>query len=680
MAYLVTNTQIHQCTLTNLIMNRILRLLFIQFLFLPTCTIAQQQFTTTKKKAIKAYQEGEKCYNTFNPKTGMPDYFGAEKNFKIAIKTDANFIEAYIFLGQIYDETSKHEEAISMYKKSLDINPAFYPATFYNIAKIEHRIGKYQDALEHINQYLKQTRLPEEVKKSALRVKESAEFSIKAMQNPVPFNPKNLGQGVNTAEPEYFPTTTADDKTLLFTRIVKDPKAPLGGMHEDFFISERQQDGTWGKAKSISPRINTLYNEGAPSLSVDGQYLIFTACELGHSYGDFRDGYGSCDLFFSRRIGNEWTAGQNLGKPINSVHWETQPCFSADGKTLYFIRGIIGKGGNRTGDIWYSVFDDKNSRWGTPEKLPDVINTPGNEASVCIHPDGQTLYFSSDGHIGMGGLDIFMSRKGPDGNWEKPVNLGYPINTWNDENSLLVSSKGDIAYFASDRPGGYGDLDLYSFELPEHLQPQRTTYLKGIVFDSKTKYTLEAKLELIDLASGTTIYESYSNQANGEFLMSLATNRNYVLNVSKGGYHFYSKNFSLLAKQESSKPYYMEVPLIPIDVADTVLLDNVFFDLNQFTLRPESKIELDKLFDLLQRNGNIKIQIMGHTDSRGIKKDNQILSENRAKAVADYLIQKGIDAKRLTWKGFGDSRPKIPNAQTEEEHQRNRRTEYIIVK
>ncbi len=659
---------------------KITHLLLLLWLFIPSCTLAQQQYTSSKKKAIKAYQEGEKCYNDFNPRTGKPDYAGAEKNFKQAIKIDPQFIEAYIFLGQIYAEMGQKENAINLYKKSIEINPSYYPATFYNLAFIEHSMGKYPDALEHINIYLSSNRLPEEAKKNALRVKESAEFAIKAMQNPVPFNPKNLGPGVNTSEPEYFPTTTADDNTLLFTRIVKDDKAPLGGMHEDFFISQKQADGTWGKAKSISPRINTLYNEGAPSLSTDGQILIFTACELGHSYGDFRDGYGSCDLFFSRKYGDDWTAGQNLGKPINSVHWETQPCFSADGKTLFFIRGIIGKGGNRTGDIWFSVFDDKNNRWGTPEKLPDIINTPNNEASVYIHPDGQTLYFSSDGHTGMGGLDIFMSRKGPDGKWEKPVNLGYPINTWNDENSLLVSSKGDIAYFASDRTGGYGDLDLYSFELPEHLQPQKTTYLKGIVYDSKTQYPLEAKFELIDLDNAVTIYESYSHPGNGEFLMSLATNRNYLLNVSKGGYHFYSKNFSLLEKQESDKPYFIEIPLIPIDVADTVLLDNVFFDLNKFSLRPESKIELNKLYDLLQRNANIKIQIMGHTDSRGNKKDNQLLSENRAKAVADYLIEKGIDAKRLSWKGFGDSHPKIPNAQTEAEHQRNRRTEYIIVK
>ena len=280
----------------------------------------------------------------------------------------------------------------------------------------------------------------------------------------------------------------------------------------------------------------------------------------------------------------------------------------------------------------------------------------------------------------MGGLDIYMCRKKADGRWGAPVNLGYPINTFADENSLLVSSDGNVAFFASDRPGGFGDLDLYGFNLPTEFKPQYTTYLKGTVYNIKTKDPLQAKFQLIDLQTGELVVESYSSRELGEFLVAIATNKNYALNVSRPGFNFYSQNFSFAEQKGKTDPFLLDIPLVPIEEKGTITkLDNVFFDLDKATLRPESKIELDKLFDFLSTNKDLKVEIAGHTDNRGDKKHNLELSQNRAKSVVDYLIAKGIDPKRLVPKGYGDTKPVIANAQTESDHQKNRRTEYIIL-
>lgn len=661
-------------------MNTIKNILsFTLFLFLMSCATAQPQreYSSSNKKAIKAYEAALTAYNTFDPRTGMPDLKGAESNLTKSIKSDPNFIEAYLLMSQVYQDWGKSKEAIDYLKKSIEINPNFFPNSFFFLARLEFNDGNYADAKVHAEKYLSFPRVPEDMKRAGQKIVSNSEFAMKLIANPVPFTPVNLGPGVNTDRPEYFPTITADDNTLLFTRLVVDPNAQQGGVQEDFFVSQKR-GGQWSTARSISSRINTLYNEGAPSLASDGQTLIFTACEIFDSYGDYRDGFGSCDLFVTRRIGNEWTVPVNLGETINSANWESQPSFSADGKTLYFIRGTRSKDGRRTGDIWYATLN-KSGEWNRPQRLSDVVNTDGNEASVLIHPDGQTLYFSSDGHPGMGNLDIFVSRKQPDGSWGKPENLGYPINTHAEENSLLVSSDGKVAFFASDRPGGFGDLDLYSFELPANVRPQFTTYFKGIVYDAKTKKPLEAKFELIDLRTGEVVVTSYSNEANGEFMVALATNRDYALNVNKRGYNFYSKNFNLTERKGESDPFLMDVPLVPLEMQEVVRLDNVFFDLDKSTLRPESKIELDKLYAFLMNNPKIKIQLNGHTDNRGDKAHNQKLSEDRAKAVVDYLIAKGIEPGRLSSKGFGDTKPIIADPKTEADHQMNRRTEYIIL-
>jgi outer membrane protein OmpA-like peptidoglycan-associated protein len=276
----------------------------------------------------------------------------------------------------------------------------------------------------------------------------------------------------------------------------------------------------------------------------------------------------------------------------------------------------------------------------------------------------------------MGGFDLFMSSIDSMGRYSIPKNLGYPINTSGDEFGLSVSSKGDKAYYASERSGGFGDWDIYSFELPVNVRAQSITYFKGKVYDTSTKKALGAKFELIDLETKKTIVESYSDETTGEFLVCIPPNRDYALNASKQGYLFYSDNFSLKS-QKSNSPYAKEVPLTPIKPGERVVLKNVFFETNKFDLKPQSIVELNKLKQFLESNPSVKIELSGHTDNVGDKAKNKTLSENRAKAVFDYLISQGVLADRLKFIGYGDTQP-IDDNKTDIGRANNRRTEFKI--
>lgn len=655
--------------------------IFAIFLLLVSFSSAFAQyemtFSSKNKKAIKYYKKALVCFDNMD-QFGTRDLKGAEENLMKAKKYDANFVEVYFILALVYEAKKEPMLAIENLKTVIAINETFFPDALYFLGKMEFKQGLYDDAYAHLNKFAGTKGLSDDFVAQIELLLQSCEFAKKAKQSPVKFEPVNLGPGVNTYMGEYFPCITADDQTLLFTRQVED-LAMADKIQEDFFVSKLKEN-VWQKGVSISDRINTQYNEGAPSLSSDGQVLIFTACEIGGEYGEGRSGVGSCDLFITYKFGDEWDYPENIGEPVNTGQWESQPSYSTDGKTIYFVRAQKDiYPGVKNSDIFYSELDAKGN-WGKPQKISDLINTPFQETSVLIHPDGQTLYFASNGHPGMGGLDIYLSRKDKDGKWGKPKNLGYPINTNNDENSLLVSSSGQEAFFASNRDGGYGGLDLYSFILPEEDRPQVTTYMKGVVYDAETNKKLEAKFELVDLQTGQVVITSYSNPGNGEFLVAIATNRDYALSVNKTGYKFYSKNFSLTAKSENNDPYLMDIPLSPMENEDTIRLDNVFFDLASYNLRKESYYELDKLAELLTKYPDYKAEIIGHTDNRGVKKDNQLLSENRAKSVMEYLVTKGIDKKRLSSKGYGDTMPIIKDATTEEDHQKNRRTEYRLFK
>lgn len=650
------------------------RVLIFVFLFIlsitnifPQGSLPPGTYTSQNKKAIKYYEEGKKYYEVRKDKE-------AEDLLKKALKEDDSFVEAHSALAYLLMGYNRSEEAIPHFEKAVQLNAKFYPQNIYFLANAYMSVGKYNEAIKAYDMLSKYDRISPATKEAAARELVNAKFGAEAVKNPKPFKPVNMGAGVNTDFAEYYPSITGDGKQFLFTREIV-----LGGQarQEDFYLS-RKESNEW---KSAMPMVgvNTEGNEGAPSISADGNYMFFASCmEMTGDYGSpDRKGYGSCDIFYSQKKDGKWTRPVNIGPTVNTANWETQPSFSSDGKTLYFIRGMLSRGAIKEQDIYMSVIG-ADGKFGTPVKLSDKINTPDREESVFIHPDNQTLYFSSAGHPGMGGLDIYMSKRQPDGSWGLAVNLGYPINTYADENSLLVDPGGKLAYFASDRSGGYGALDLYQFELPEDVRPEKLTYVKGKTYDAKTKESLSAKFELIDLETQQSVTESYSDKA-GQFLVTLTGNKNYIVNVSKDGYLFYSDNFSLKGKEtDFNKPFLLDIPLQPIDTGSTVELKNVFFDVDKWELKPESKAELDKLIFFLTKNPSVKIELGGHTDNTGKKEWNKTLSTNRAKSVYDYVITNGkIPATRLAFKGYAETKPKVPN-DTPEHKAMNRRTEFKV--
>ncbi|HEY0029659.1 MAG TPA: OmpA family protein [Bacteroidia bacterium] len=648
-------------------MKKILLLSFtIVTLFSCKAQLPPGEYTSTNKKAISAFQNALKLYQY-----GKVDE--AEKELIKAIEKDANFIEPHLLYAELLQIKRQPEKAIDEYVKAITINPGFNLSNFYNLALLEISIGRYEDAKKDFERFLKKTHINPDTKELAERNLENCNFAIKAIKNPVPFDPKNMGAAINSAYDEYFPAITADDQTLLYTR---NNRTEAKHMQEDFLIAKKA-DKVWQPSALIGSGINTEGNEGAPSLSADGQILFFVACaeDQNGTYAGGRRGYGSCDIFYSEKSGEKWTKPYNLGSTVNTNKYETQPSFSADGKTLYFVSHRPGGIGDT--DIYVSRLNPDGS-WGAPRNLGPRINTPGKEESVFIHPDGKTLYFGSNGHIGMGGLDLYVSRMDEKGDWGYPVNLGYPINTYGDENSILVAASGEVAYFASSRAGGMGGLDLFQFDLYEAARPGKVTYAKGKVYDAKTKLPLGAHFELIDLASGSVMIESNANNGNGEFLLCLPVDKNYALHVSHPGYAFYSENFALKELAGLAKPYLLDVPLQPIELESIMELKNVFFETAKYDLKPESKAELDKLVAFLNLNKTMKGELSGHTDNVGDKKMNQLLSQNRAKAVYDYLIAHGIDAKRLSYKGYGDTKPKVEN-DSDEHRQMNRRTEFKVL-
>jgi outer membrane protein OmpA-like peptidoglycan-associated protein len=645
-------------------------LLFTQFSFAQS--LPPGTYTSTNKKAVKFFEEAKLDYE-------LKKDAESEKLLNKTLQEDPNFVEAHMLYAYLLIEKRNIKEGIAHFQKAIELNPKFFPRNFFDLGLAQLLSADYDNAVKNLESFLKFERINPNTKDQAEQYLKNARFGSNAMKNPQPFKPVNVGPGINTADYEYFPALTADGNTFMFTRnIAQSRNSSAGAQQEDFYISKKV-NGAWQTANPI-PSVNTAGNEGAPTLSADGQFMFFASCmEMSGDYGSAdRKGYGSCDIFYSQKQNGKWSTPVNAGQQVNTRNWETQPSFSSDGKTLYFIRGSVTREGIKNPDI-YSATVGEDGKFGEAVRLSDVINTPFKEESVFIHPDNQTLYFSSEGHPGMGGLDIFISRRQADGSWGKPVNLGYPINTVTDENSLLVDANGKLAYFASEREGGYGGLDIYQFDLPESIRPEKITYVKGLTYNAKTKVPTDAAFELIDLETQQSVTKAFSNSA-GEFLVTLTSNHNYLVNVSKPGFLFYSDNFSLKDKvADYSKPYQLEIPLQPIDTGYTIELKNVFFDVNKWDLKPESKAELEKVIQFLKTNPSLKVEFGGHTDNSGDKVFNKTLSANRAKAVYDYVIQNGgIVATRLSYKGYSDTKPKVPN-DTPENKAKNRRTELKVL-
>ena len=661
-------------------MNRLI-LFVISFFLFNSFSSQSALYSSYNKKAINLYEKAIECYQDISPFSGRGNLKGAEEYLLKSLAKDSTFSEAYILLSQVKVKMGDINSAIFYKEKMMTVNPIIPLVEYFYLAGMHMAIGSYEKCLKNAVRYKNSPLADQRYIGRIDKMIENCEFAIEAIKNPVDFNPINLGSSINSELPEYFPSITADDSTFLFTRRVNDLSAP-GGRQEEIFVSKKTPNNHWSNSSLVSNAINSKYNEGAPTFSPDGQYIIFVGCETGakgdYEYGDDRKGYGSCDLFYSQNNWTNWSKPVNLGSKINSKHWETQPSFSSDGKTLYFIRGMTYDRQRRNPDNQdiYVTTITEDGQWSKPEKLPPNINSPHREESVQIHPDGKTLYFSSNGHPGMGGMDLYMSRKLDDNTWSDPINLGYPLNTYKNDISILISPKGDKGYFSSDREGGYGDLDLYSFNVDKKFKPLPITFIKGKIIDAESKLPLFAFFQLTDLKKGNIISQMQSKLENGEFLITVPKNIDFALHAEKEGYMFYSRNI-YRDNLSLSKDGFLIIELEKVKPG-TFILENIFFEKSKSSLKKSSLVELNKVLKLMQINPDLKIQISGHTDSDGDDDFNLELSINRAKSVVNWLIENNIDQNRLSFKGYGETRP-IEENNSIANKAKNRRTELTII-
>ncbi len=609
----------------------------------------------------KINKKAQQYFSSGIAKADNNNFTDAVSLLEMAIYTDTNYVDAYIALASIYSQNKKYQLAAEYYDRGIVKDTAYskHQRLPYSVTLAGQ--GLFEKALLVVNAYLSNPKLGETARKTAESRKRSYEFALdfekKNAGKKYIFAPKNLGDGINSKYSEYFPSLTIDGSEFMITR-------KLNAINEDFFSSNKQNN-QWSVAKPLAGNVNTDFNEGALMISQDGQVLTFAAINRPSGRGNF-------DIYFSYREKDSWTEAENAGN-INSDQWDSQPCLSPDKKQLYFAsRRFGGLGGS---DIYVSNLLP-SGRWGSPQNLGTSVNTPGDEQCPFLHADNQTLFFTSTGWQGYGDDDLFYTKKLPDSKWSTPVNLGYPINTIDREGTLYIAADGKTAYYASDRTDSRGGLDIYTFELREEMRPVKTLFVKGKVIDKKTKNGLVSTVELIDLKTNTVI-SNLQTDAEGNYLTTLPVGKDYAFNVNRKGYLFFSDNF-LLSLRSPDSTYQKNIELLPIEKNASIVLKNIFYDINKFNLKNESQAELDKLIQLMNENPTLKIEIGGHTDTIGKAPDNLKLSQSRAKAVIDYLISKKIAAARLTAKGFGSTKPVASN-KTEEGRAMNRRTEMKVV-
>ena len=655
-------------------MNRPLLFVFLFLVVGMASSSAQTGYVTAETDEGKAQKAYDRAVSFIRTRSFPNALIELDK----ALEAAPTHIDAQLDRAGVLYSMGKLAEAETAYEAAYALAPEHEPRTLFFLGEAEYRQNKFDEALPRFEAFLRTDPRSERLRTKAENYVRTSEFAARAVGNPMPFDPKPMPEAVNSPGAEYLPTISPDGSTMIYTKVVRG--------QEDFYLSNFDGEN-WSPAVPIEG-LNSIENEGAQTVTADGNYIVFTACNRP-------GGLGSCDLWFSERIDGEWTPPANLGPNINTRGWDSQPSISADGKWLYFAsKRKDGFGGS---DL-YIALRREDGTWTQPLNLGDKINTPSDDESPFIHPDDQTLYFMSKGHPGMGGFDLFFSRRNPKGVWQQPENLGYPINTTASEGALFITLDGSTAYFASDRtdfsgndsafdrPDGGGQTDIYYFELPETLRPRPVTYVRARVFDADTKQPLDAAMDFVKLP-GDASYVNATTGSDGELLVTLPRSTDYALNVHREGYFFHSENFALTDEELSTDPYELDIYLRPLPTpssavvparSEPIVLRNVFFETASAELKPESERELNRLVELLEQNPTIRIQINGHTDQIGSELDNQQLSEARARSVVAYLKQRGIAGTRLESRGFGETMPVAEN-DTAAGRRLNRRTEFEVL-
>jgi outer membrane protein OmpA-like peptidoglycan-associated protein len=605
-------------------------------------------------------------------------------------------------LGMIwFVSDANNPETIKYFQNAYTLDPKVEADLEFWLGWSCHLNAKWDQAIQHYSAYLATLQVRgksnvheiENMQKKISECVSGKELSA----NPQRVFVDNLGPTINTSYPEYGPSITADEETLIFTARRDNSTGGKrdendNGFFEDVYVSNKK-NGKWSQSVQLSKNVNTEGHDAPAGLSPDGTKL-YVYRQTGRDGGD---------IYESTLFGSDWEPPVHMNKNINSKYHESSVSLSFDGKRIYFVSNK--ESGYGHGDIYYSDMVLKGE-WGPSKNIGPEINTKYGEEGAFMHPDGVTLYFSSQGHNSMGGYDIFKSTF-TNGKWSKPENLGYPINGPDDDVFFVVGGSGSRAYFASSKPGGYGESDIYKilFLGPEkspllNTQDQllamnanpvsnlktenavevklaKVTILKGVVSDAKTNQPLEASIDLIDNDKNIVLATFKSNSSSGKYLVTLPSGKNYGIAVKRDGYLFHSENFNIPENADFAE-YTKDVMLKRIEIGSVIILKNIFFDFDKASIRPESVNELERLIKLLNDNPALKIELSSHTDSRGSDDYNMKLSDNRSKSVVEFLISKGIAASRLVPKGYGETKP-IDSNENEEGRQNNRRTEFVIL-
>lgn len=604
---------------------------------------------------ISAFEKGNEIFykGPLAYKQALPYYLNA---------LDSLEKDAYLNfkIGRCYLYTDEKNRAIQYFRKAFDLNERKRSTAQYFLAKAFQHDQQFDSAIYHYTEYLKSIRFirKKKEKKEVLKRIAACENAKKYLANEKEGFSRNAGREMNTEYSDYMPVM--DTKGAVLYSTTRSIKKNSNKQYIDSLVFEAYEDILSQKRKHAPVNVtnfNTLNHDAVVSISHNGKYMIVYRSENGG------------DLYLSERVGEDWSDFKAFPKPINTKHHESSAYISSDGKTLYFVSN---RKYRKKHDIYISTKNDKG-KWRRPKALSDSINTKYDEESIFLHPDGMTLFFASKGHATMGGYDIFYSRL-IDGEWSKAVNLGYPINSTENDLYFNVSSDGKYAFFSSDKAGGFGGHDLYATQLATDVFQK--TFLKGIVSDAVTKTPLQAKIELYD-SKNNLVLSIMSSPDSGKYFKAIPSGE-YSLLASAPGYLFFNKHLSI-EKTRGFDTIIQNIEIKKQKKNSSIVLSEIEFDYNKASLRESSYPALDRIAEYLKNNPDLDIEISGHTDNTGSKKVNTDLSQKRAQSVVDYLVSKGVKNKRLTAKGYADEKP-IDTNKTAEGRQNNRRVEFKIIK
>jgi len=632
--------------------------------------LAQDCEQNIPKKSIKAYykslalfEEGEKR----EAQTAM---------YQLC-KDEPSFAQAFMSLGSFYinNQPPNVKTARKYFEKAIAICPDSVLYAYYYMGKIYYGNREYAKAIEYFKHFLQDVDL---IKTDAdyFEIKnylEYAEASFELISHPVPFEPKKV-EGISTGADEYLPIISPDNDYALFTR--RSRTYMRRGLTEQmvekeaFTFSQRDENGAFEQGWKLDPPFNRADNEGAASLTIDNNDLYYTVC-----IRDKKTKYLNCDLYHSHFAYGYWSPIESLGDNINNPDtWESQPSVTSTGNTIYFASNRAGGLGGY--DI-YKTEKQSDGSWGDPQNLGEPVNTAGNEKSPFIHTDSQTLYFSSDGHKGVGGYDIFYARQDPNGQWETPINIGYPINSFSDDLGFFVSTDGHYGYYASNRFDENNKWNLYSFPLYEKARPKKVLFIKGQIEEEDDQQPVVARIQLKNMRT-KSITEIPVDSATGKYVAAILFKDDQVLTVKKEGFVYSSR---YLSKEDTTlvEPKKVDIVVKKIEVGESYKIDDIHFATNSAILSKDAQKIIDEFFEFLYENPKIAVEIQGHTDNVGNDQVNLVLSEKRAKAVYDYLIEKGIPMSRMKFHGYGETKPIADNS-TIKGRSLNRRTVFVIKK